>query len=266
MADEYDTPDPRNDQELIDGLAPLEHEKRRREAPPHEHALAGGLPSVEGLVAEWEKAAEGVTPGPWFTDSIKSDGSYGSGDDVYEGFDTYALYSGAVDHYGSPAVICDALNSYAGSIEEEFDEDGHHAWDEQARRNFEWFARCAPNNVLSALRSLSARLAEAERERGRCHARLEIDHAFKLEGDELVRFELPLAERSEYPDAVECRDATIAELERQLAKATGPEYLAGALEKVGVVDAEWKARAEAAEARASSLAAELAEIKKEAGR
>jgi len=32
MADDYDTPDPRNDQELIDGLTPIEHEEARREA------------------------------------------------------------------------------------------------------------------------------------------------------------------------------------------------------------------------------------------
>lgn len=59
--------------------------------------------------------------------------------------------------------------------------------------------------------------------------------------------------------------AKCAELEKQLSKATDPEYLAGALDKIGVVDAEWRARAEAAEAENASLRARLGEFEEACG-
>lgn len=53
----------------------------------------------------------------------------------------------------------------------------------------------------------------------RCHARLEIDHVYVADGDELVRREVPMDERLSMPDAVECRDATISILEADARKA-----------------------------------------------
>ena len=47
----------------------------------------------------------------------------------------------------------------------------------------------------------------------RCHARLEIDHCHKTVGEALHRVEIPYSERTAFPDAVTCRDATIELLE-----------------------------------------------------
>jgi hypothetical protein len=55
------------------------------------------------------------------------------------------------------------------------------------------------------------------KERGRCHARLEIDHVWVMgdnDDSDLERRDIPLAERGEIPDGIECRDATIAVLEQ----------------------------------------------------
>ena len=56
---------------------------------------------------------------------------------------------------------------------------------------------------------------EARLEIERCHARLEIDHHFVMpsSGTAPVRRETPWCDRASMPDAVECRDATIAEIE-----------------------------------------------------
>lgn len=65
-----------------------------------------------------------ATPGTWDTDTIKSEGSYGSGDDTYEGFGTTAIYD------PSGKVLFDALNSDAILVQEEWDEGGFcHAYD-----------------------------------------------------------------------------------------------------------------------------------------
>ena len=44
----------------------------------------------------------------------------------------------------------------------------------------------------------------------RCHARLEIDHCFKMVGEDMHRVDIPYADRAAFPDAVTCRDATIS--------------------------------------------------------
>lgn len=84
-----------------------------------------------------------------------------------------------------------------------------------------------PGESWSLVRADQAQIrlsaAEAERdalraEVDRCHARLEIDHVFVAEGDELVRREVPMNERLSIPDAVECRDATISVFEAEASK------------------------------------------------
>ena len=59
-------------------------------------------------------------------------------------------------------------------------------------------------------------LAAAEIER--CHARLEIDHCFEHRRGEMEarRLEVPYDERLKFPDAVRCRDATIAHLKGEM--------------------------------------------------
>lgn len=70
-------------------------------------------------------------------------------------------------------------------------------------------------------------LREAHVEIQRCHERLEIDHEFvvrsdydpeihKLNDDALVKKEIPYEDRAEQIDGIECRDATITELQEQL--------------------------------------------------
>ena len=48
----------------------------------------------------------------------------------------------------------------------------------------------------------------------RCHARLEIDHVFQMDAyNNLVRVEIPLEGRLFQTDGIDCRDATITEIE-----------------------------------------------------
>lgn len=63
--------------------------------------------------------------GEWETDTLNSEGSYGSGDDIHECFATTAIYD------ASGKVLFDALNSDACLVHEEWDEeDGYcHASD-----------------------------------------------------------------------------------------------------------------------------------------
>jgi hypothetical protein len=98
---------------------------------------------------------KGVTPGPWESDSERTEGIYGSGAETYEGFDAYVVYS-AVEYYGKPASICDTSNSGVILVEEEFDEPGHHAWDEQGRKNMAHVARLDPATVSSIVSELLA--------------------------------------------------------------------------------------------------------------
>lgn len=69
--------------------------------------------------------SEAATQGEWDTDTLNSEGSYGSGDDIRECFATTAIYD------ASGKVLFDALNSDACLVHEEWDEeDGYcHASD-----------------------------------------------------------------------------------------------------------------------------------------
>lgn len=66
------------------------------------------------------------------------------------------------------------------------------------------------------LEALEREKEELRKERDRCHARLEIDHCFKLgDDDNLIRHEIPLNERSSFPDGITARDETIKLVERR---------------------------------------------------
>jgi len=77
------------------------------------------------------------------------------------------------------------------------------------------------SEVLPCIEYVRADIAEREnaelrKERDRCHARLEIDHCFKLgDDDNLIRHEIPLNERSSFPDGITARDETIKLVERR---------------------------------------------------
>jgi hypothetical protein len=94
-----------------------------------------------------EAGCDGVSPGPWETDTTRSDGSYGFGEDTYEGFDAYQLIGPPLYPGGRDVVICDTLNSDASLINEEFGEESHNAWDEQGRKNMAHIARLDPATV-----------------------------------------------------------------------------------------------------------------------
>jgi hypothetical protein len=65
----------------------------------------------------------------------------------------------------------------------------------------------------------TAREAELRAEVERCHARLEIDHAFTAgPDDQLVQHEIPMAERASMPDGIECRDDTIRLQDEQITR------------------------------------------------
>jgi hypothetical protein len=57
--------------------------------------------------------------------------------------------------------------------------------------------------------TLERELGEARAEIDRCHARLEIDHYWRIsdnDDSDLERVDLPINERETFPDAVEARD------------------------------------------------------------
>lgn len=84
---------------------------------------------------------DAATPGPWETDSEKTD----------EGHLTYVMYE------PGGARLFDALNSSAVLVQYDYSDDGAHEWDETARRNFALIAA-----LVNAAPGL---LAEVERGR-----------------------------------------------------------------------------------------------------
>lgn len=87
-------------------------------------------------IEELRKGLEGVTPGPWWSDSERGDQ-----------FDAYAVYFEPKYLDGKPSSICDTHN--AGAIELE-QEDGR-PWDEQGRKNMAHIARCSPEVIRALL-------------------------------------------------------------------------------------------------------------------
>ncbi|HDG7398841.1 TPA: ead/Ea22-like family protein [Klebsiella pneumoniae] len=111
-------------------------------------------------------AAEKATPVEWWADEVKNEGCYGSGDDCVEGFISYAIYG------SDGQTLFDSLNSDYACISEEYDGEGHVAWDETAQRNAEFIALANPANVLALVEALEkAQLSIAELEREQEHLR-----------------------------------------------------------------------------------------------
>ncbi|HCF6562399.1 TPA: ead/Ea22-like family protein [Klebsiella pneumoniae] len=100
-------------------------------------------------LAQRMKAAAGkATQGEWWADEVKNEGCYGSGDDCVEGFTSYAIYG------SDGQTLFDSLNSDAACICEEYDGEGHVAWDETAQSNAEFIALANPNNVIALVEAL----------------------------------------------------------------------------------------------------------------
>ncbi|HCI5658624.1 TPA: ead/Ea22-like family protein [Klebsiella variicola subsp. variicola] len=121
---------------------------------------------ITELAQRMKAAAEKATPGEWWADDVKNEGCYGSGDDCVEGFTSYAIYG------SDGQTLFDSLNSDAACICEEYDGEGHVAWDETAQRNAEFIALANPANILALVEALEkARLSIAELEREQEHLR-----------------------------------------------------------------------------------------------
>ena len=103
---------------------------------------------ITELAQSLKAAAENATPGEWWADEVKNEGCYGSGDDCVEGFISYAIYG------SDGQTLFDSLNSDSACISEEYDGEGHVAWDETAQRNAEFIALANPANILALVEAL----------------------------------------------------------------------------------------------------------------
>ncbi|ENQ2736003.1 MULTISPECIES: ead/Ea22-like family protein [Klebsiella] len=112
------------------------------------------MTNITELAQRMKAAAEKATPGEWWADEVKNEGCYGSGDDCVEGFTSYAIYG------SDGQTLFDSLNSDAACISEEYDGEGHVAWDETAQRNAEFIALANPVNVLALVEALEKAQAE----------------------------------------------------------------------------------------------------------
>ncbi|EPB5863270.1 ead/Ea22-like family protein [Klebsiella pneumoniae] len=103
---------------------------------------------ITELAQRMKAAAEKATQGEWWADEVKNEGCYGSGDDCVEGFTSYAIYG------SDGQTLFDSLNSDAACISEEYDGEGHVAWDETAQRNAEFIALANPANIIALVEAL----------------------------------------------------------------------------------------------------------------
>ena len=105
---------------------------------------------ITKLAQSLKAAAEKASNGEWWADEVKNEGCYGSGDDCVEGFTSYAIYG------SDGQTLFDSLNSDAACISEEYDGEGHVAWDETAQRNAEFIALANPANILALVEALAS--------------------------------------------------------------------------------------------------------------
>lgn len=103
-------------------------------------------------IAQSREILAKATPGPWETDTEKTDGEYGSGPDCPRGYHASIITAG-------DKRICGTENSADGEVHEEFDEDGCYAWDEVAARNMKAAAH-AVNTHPAALDEIERLQAE----------------------------------------------------------------------------------------------------------
>ena len=106
------------------------------------------MTDITELAQRMKAAAGKATQGEWWADEVKNEGCYGSGDDCVEGFTSYAIYG------SDGQTLFDSLNSDAACICEEYDGEGHVAWDETAQRNAEFIALANPANILALVEAL----------------------------------------------------------------------------------------------------------------
>ena len=131
------------------------------------------MTDITELAQRMKAAAEKATQGEWWSDEVKNEGCYGSGDDCVEGLTSYAIYG------SDGQTLFDSLNSDAASISEEYDGEGHVAWDETAQRNAEFIALANPANVLALVEALEK--AQGMEAHWKTHCRGITDHCEELQ-------------------------------------------------------------------------------------
>ncbi|MHA5023929.1 ead/Ea22-like family protein [Klebsiella pneumoniae] len=153
-------------------------------------------------LAQRMKAAAGkATQGEWWADEVKNEGCYGSGDDCVEGFTSYAIYG------SDGQTLFDSLNSDAACISEEYDGEGHVAWDETAQRNAEFIALANPANVLAlveALEKAQQRIAELESRTVKLPKPKNSDQGWKIDPEFINKVQDAIG----YDDTCECWEGT----------------------------------------------------------
>lgn len=110
--------------------------------------MSNGTEALAAIVA----GLKGVTPGPWWADSERSEGGDGT-------FNAFAVY-GPETRYGHPSSICDTHNSGEIMIERDGDDT---PWDEQGRVNMEHIARCDPDTMRAIASDIATKDAEIAR-------------------------------------------------------------------------------------------------------
>lgn len=134
------------------------------------------MTDITELAQRMKAAAEKATPGEWWADEVKNEGCYGSGDDCVEGFTSYAIYG------SDGQTLFDSLNSDAACICEEYDGEGHVAWDETAQRNAEFIALANPANILALVEALE----KAQTERDEFRNRLKLERSILEDADKCI--------------------------------------------------------------------------------
>ena len=134
------------------------------------------MTDITELAQRMKAAAEKATPGEWWADEVKNEGCYGSGDDCVEGFTSYAIYG------SDGQTLFDSLNSDAACISEEYDGEGHVAWDETAQRNAEFIALANPANILALVEALE----KAQTERDEFRNRLKLERSILEDADKRI--------------------------------------------------------------------------------
>ena len=114
------------------------------------------MKTIPEQIAELEALSAKATQGPWEVDTIRNDGEYGDGGpDSRTGFDSYAIFGADM------SILLDSLNSTAIMVNEEYDEDGLHAWDEVGSCNID-FIVAAVNFLRANLPALKQNAEDAE--------------------------------------------------------------------------------------------------------
>ncbi|WNV99172.1 ead/Ea22-like family protein [Klebsiella pneumoniae] len=161
------------------------------------------MTDITELAQRMKAAAEKATPGEWWADEVKNEGCYGSGDDCVEGFTSYAIYG------SDGQTLFDSLNSDAACISEEYDGEGHVAWDETAQRNAEFIALANPANILAMVEALE----KAQRANG--HLR---EQSAEWERKAISNFE-ECAKLSQRVEELESRAVTVGNLQESAYRA-----------------------------------------------